>query len=55
MLRHSNGEAVHFGGDVVALEKDEMFKRVYVHGKYSMYFSPLLPSLRMLLRDAGLL
>lgn len=40
MLRHSNGEAVHFGGDVVALEKDEMFKRVYVHGEYSMYFSP---------------
>lgn len=38
MLRHSNGEAVHFGGDVVALEKDEMFKRVYVHGEYSMHF-----------------
>lgn len=38
MLRHSNGEAVHFGGDVVALEKDEMFKRVYVQGEYSMYF-----------------
>lgn len=40
VLRHSNGEAVHFGGDVVALEKDEMFKRVYVHGEYSMYFFP---------------
>lgn len=39
-LRHSNGEAVHFGRDVVALEKDEMFKRVYVYGsmEYSTYF-----------------
>lgn len=44
MLRHSNGEAVHFRGDAVALEKDEMFKRVCVHGEYSMYFfPPLLP------------
>lgn len=40
MLRHSNGGAVHFGGDVVALEKDEMFKRLYVQGEYSMYFFP---------------
>lgn len=37
MLRHSNGEAVHFGGDAVALEKDEMFKRVCEHGEYSMF------------------
>lgn len=37
MLRHSNGEAVHFGGDAGALEKDEMFKRVYVHGEYSRF------------------
>lgn len=43
MLQHSNGEAVHFGGDVVALENDEKFKRVYVHGEYSMYFFPLPP------------
>lgn len=43
ILRHSNGKAVHFGGDAVALEKDKMFKRVYVHGEYSMYFFPLLP------------
>lgn len=40
MLRHSNGEAVHFRGDAVALEKDEMFKRVRVHGEYTMYFFP---------------
>ena len=38
MLRHSDGETVHFGGDVVALEKDKMFKRVYVSGEYSMLF-----------------
>lgn len=56
VLQHSNGEAVHFGGDVVALEKDEMFKRVYVHGEYSMFFFfPLPPFLRMLFRDAALL
>lgn len=54
-LRHSNGEAVQFGGDVVALEKDKIFKRVYVYGEYSMYFFSLLPFLRMLLRDAGFL
>lgn len=40
MFRHSDGEAVRFGGNVVALEKDEMFKRVYVHGEYSKFFSP---------------
>lgn len=51
MLRHSNGEAVHFGGDAVALEKDEMFKRVCEHGEYSMFsfffffFLPRLPFL----------
>ena len=38
MLRHSDGETVHFGGDVVALEKDKMFKRVYVSWEYSMLF-----------------
>lgn len=54
-VRHSNGEAVHFGENVVALEKDEMLKRVYVLGEYSMYFfSSLLPFLRILLRDAVL-
>ena len=53
MLRHSNGEAVHFGGDAVALEKDEVFKRACVHGEYSRYFFPP-PGFcrRMLLRDA---
>jgi len=39
-LWHSDGEAVHFGANVVALEKDEMFKRVYVHGEYSVHFFP---------------
>lgn len=54
-VRHSNGEAVHFGENVVALEKDEMLKRVYVLGDYSMYFfSSLLPFLGILLRDAVL-
>lgn len=40
MLRHSNGEAVHFGGDAVALETDEGFKRVCVHGDCSTHFPP---------------
>lgn len=46
VLRHSDGETVHFGGDVVALEKDKMFKRMYVSWEYSMFFffvSPPLP------------
>lgn len=60
MLRHSNGEAVHFGGDAVALEKDEMFKRVCEHGEYSMFsFFFFTPTAffwrRILLRDAVLL
>lgn len=43
MLQQSNGEAVHFGRDVVALEKNKMFKRVYVHGEYSVYFYFFFP------------
>lgn len=35
MLRRGDGGAAHFGGDVVALEKDEVFKRERVHGEYS--------------------
>lgn len=35
MLRRGNGGAAHFGGSVVTLEKDEVFKRERVHPEYN--------------------
>lgn len=43
MLRRGDGGAAHFGGDVVALEKDEVFKRARVHGEYSTRSPPPPP------------
>lgn len=52
MLRRGDGGAAHFGGDVAALEKDEVFKRERVHGEYSTRPPPHDFSPRTLLRDA---
>lgn len=35
MRRRGDGGAAHFGGGVVALEKDEVFKSERVHPEYS--------------------
>lgn len=54
MLRRGDGGAAHFGGGVVALEKDEVFKRERVRPEYSTRYvrSPPDSSPQTLLRDA---